>query len=139
MWRNPRRERRGHVPVAGAQGAGRFGLDDPLEPQEPQHLLLRRRRLRVDMEGALVDLCWGWHAEGNHVRPTAEKRDGITVLKMRSDLLPRSFDQMAKRRPGEQHLDNARHAAALVTTNDRLGHAPDDCALEQLAMAVVAA
>jgi hypothetical protein len=102
MWRNPRRERRGHVPVAGAQGAGRFGLDDPLEPQEPQHLLLPRRRLRVDMEGALVDLCWGWHAEGNHVRPTAEKRDGITVLKMRSDLLPRSFDQMAKRRPGEQ-------------------------------------
>jgi hypothetical protein len=81
----------------------------------------------------------GWDAEGNRAWPTAEKRDGITVLKMRSDLLPRSFDQMAKRRPGEQHLDNARHAAALVTTNDRLGHAPDDCALEQLAMAVVAA
>jgi hypothetical protein len=110
------------VPVAGVHGGGRFGLDDLLEPQEPQSLLLPRRRLRVDMESALVDLL-GWHAEGNHVRPTAEKRDGITVLKMRSDLLPRSFDQMAKRRPGEQYLDNA-HAASLVTTNDRLGHAP---------------
>jgi hypothetical protein len=56
MWRNLRRERRGHVPVAGVHGGGRFGLDDLLEPQEPQSLLLPRHRLRVDMEDALVDL-----------------------------------------------------------------------------------
>jgi hypothetical protein len=69
---------------------------------------------RVDMEGALVDFCWGWDAGGNQARPTVEKRDGIAVLTTRSDLLPdalirwRSAAQ-ASRCPGHgQRPDRAR-------------------------------
>jgi hypothetical protein len=100
----------------------RRSLDDPIEPQELQHLLLPSGGLaflhRVDMEGALIDFCWGWDAGGNQARPTVEKRDGIAVLKTRSDLLPGALIRFGAVPP--------RRAAALVTASDRLGHAPDE-------------